>query len=182
MFLGLCTRPKEMTHIWGRHGPTTNVYIAKMTVPACPPHCCSPIRCHGPPPQPIGVLPPSCTHKEPHHGHIQIPCTCIRHTKRSVWTFDSLLRPEGGSISSHSIQSTVTKQTKTPGFFCFHLFILCIRNVKIFVLCWCVHIAYVSIWCPVDIVVLNLDFTDLCGFYITCRVGEKRGGAESFVF
>lgn len=37
------------------------------------------------------------------------------------------------------------------------------------------HIAYVSIWCPVDIVVLNLDFTDLCGFYITCGVGEKRG-------
>lgn len=27
-----------------------------------------------------------------------------------------------------------------------------------------------------DIVVLNLDFTDLCGFYIPCGVGEKRGG------
>lgn len=37
------------------------------------------------------------------------------------------------------------------------------------------HIAYVSIWCPVDIVVLNLDFTDLCRFYITCGVGEMRG-------
>lgn len=31
-----------MTLIGGSHGPTTNVYIAKMTVPACPPHCCSP--------------------------------------------------------------------------------------------------------------------------------------------
>lgn len=52
-----------------------------------------------------------------------------------------------------------------------------------FVLCWCVHIAYVSIWCPVDIVVLNLDFTDICGFYIPCGVGEKRGwGWELFVF
>lgn len=31
-----------MTVIGGSHGPTTNVYIAKTTVPACPPHCCSP--------------------------------------------------------------------------------------------------------------------------------------------
>lgn len=27
-----------------------------------------------------------------------------------------------------------------------------------FVLCWCVHIAYVSIWCPVDIVVFEFGF------------------------
>lgn len=50
----------------------------------------------------------------------------------------------------------------------------------IFVLCCCVHIAYVSIWCPVDIVVLNLDFSDLCRFYIYMWAGreEQREGVR----
>lgn len=33
--LGLCIRPEKMTLTWGSHGPTTNVYIAKMTDCPC---------------------------------------------------------------------------------------------------------------------------------------------------
>lgn len=32
--LGLCIRSEEITLLVGSHGPTMNVYIAKMTVPA----------------------------------------------------------------------------------------------------------------------------------------------------
>lgn len=35
VFPGLCIRPEEMTLIWESHGPTTNVYIAKMTDCPC---------------------------------------------------------------------------------------------------------------------------------------------------
>ena len=65
---------------------------------------------------------------------------------------------------------------------CFALFILCTRFIKMLVFCWPVHIAHV--WCPVDIVVLNLDFTDLCRFYMTSGLGEKGGAGvgEWFVF
>lgn len=50
-FLGVCARFEEMTLVWGSHGPTTNVYIAKW-LSACLPHCCSPFRRHGSPPLP----------------------------------------------------------------------------------------------------------------------------------
>lgn len=89
-------------------------------------------------------------------------------------------------ISQYNFVGPITRKPKHRDSSCFPLFILCTRFIKIFVLCWCVHIAYVSIWCPVDIVVLNLDFTDLCRFYITCGLGEKGGGGwggrELFVF
>ncbi len=108
---------------------------------------------------------------------------------RSVWSPVSLSqtcrKKHFSVITQYKRVRPITCKPKHQDSSCFPLFILCTRIIKIFVLCWCVHIAYVSIWCPVDIVVLNLDFTDLCGFYITCGVGEKRGrfgGWELFVF
>lgn len=64
-------------------------------------------------------------------------------------------------------------QTKTPGFFLLSSFYPLYQNYKDFVLCWCVHIAYVSIRCPVDIIVLNLDFT--VGFILHVGWERRRG-------
>lgn len=74
--------------------------------------------------------------------------------------------------TQYNLVGPITNKPKHLESSCFPLFILCTRFIKFFVLCWCVHIAYVSIRCPVDIVVLNLDFSDLCRFYITCGLGR----------
>lgn len=128
--IGLCTRPEEMTYDWGSHGPTTNVYIAKMTVPACPPHCCSPIRCHGPPLQPTGALPPSYVHTRTTHTVF----THMHQTyNRSAWTFVLLHRPET-FLCYHIVETCWThhKRTKTPGFFLLSSFYPLYQNCKDF--------------------------------------------------
>lgn len=56
-----------MTLVWGNHGPTTNVYIAKMTdCPCLSIHAVVPIRCHGPLLQPFPHRYTQGAHFSPH--------------------------------------------------------------------------------------------------------------------
>ena len=133
------------------------------------PHCCSPVRCHGPPLHQLerSLLPvhAKTTHR-PRRFYVQ--------TSDSLFGFPQTCRKK--NLPSHR---PITSKPKLQDSSFFLLFILCMRIVKIFVLCWCVHIAYVSIQCPVDIVLFNLDFTDLYCVHITCGVGERRKGVLS---
>lgn len=104
----------------------------------------------------------------PHFRHIQFLCTCqtdvqeetfhCYHTVKTCW--------------AHHIQ------TKTPGFFCLFSFYPFYLNSKHFCsllvgVCILHMSAFSVLW---TLLFLNLDFTDLSGFYITCGVGEKGGG------
>lgn len=63
---------------------------------------------------------------------------------RSVWTHALLSEYQEESLLSTKLLDTSHKP-KHQEFSCFLLFILCTRFIKLFVLCWCVHIAYVSL-------------------------------------
>lgn len=163
--------------MWGSHGPTTNVYIAKMTDCPCL-SCCSPIRCHGPPLQSNGAPTlPKCTRKD----HIFTTRSSYAHVSDLQQVcMDVLLTDlqEEIFLCFHTVYTCWTHhmQTKTPGFFLLSSFYPMYQNYEDFCFllvcayCICQHLVSCG-HC------LNLDFTDLCRFYITCWVGEKREGA-----
>lgn len=167
--------------MWGSHGPTTNVYIAKMTDCPCL-SCCSPIRCHGPPLQSNGAPTlPKCTRKD-HIFTTRSSYACVRLTTGLYGRVAH--RSAGRNISvfiQYKLVGPITCKPKHQDSSCFPLFILCTRIMKIFVFCWCVHIAYVSIWCPVDIVWIWISLISV-GFILHVGWERRERGQGVFVF
>lgn len=98
-----------------------------------------------------------------------LPHTAVMHRRQTDLQEETFLSSHSTNLSERSHPN---QNTRIYLAFLFLSFVPEFYRFLFF--CWCVHIAYISIWCPVDIVVfLNLDFTDLCGFYINMRGGVK---------
>ncbi len=120
-----------------------------------------------------------CTHED----HTFATCSYahasdIQQVGRTFILFSQTCRKKHFSvITQHKLVGPVTYKPKLQDSSCFTLFILCTRILKIFFLsvgvCILHRSAFGVLW---TLLFLNLDFTDLCGFYISCRVGEKRAG------
>lgn len=129
--------------MWGSNGPTANVYIAKrLSLPVR--HTAvvlsdSMARCRS---QLERSLPhvnagPHVIHTtHPHAADTQRVCMDI----------------------SKSVSSTIRSKPKLQDSPCCPFLSRCVGFVKIFVLCWLVHIAHVSVWCPVDMLLISVGF------------------------
>lgn len=104
-----------------------------------------------------------------------LPHTAVMHRRQTDLQEETFLSSHSTNLSERSHPN---QNTRIYLAFLFLSFVPEFYRFLFF--CWCVHIAYISIWCPVDIVVfLNLDFTDLCGFYINMRGGSV--GSKLFI-
>lgn len=109
-----------------------------------------------------------------------LPHTAVIHRRQTDLQEETFLSSHSANLSERSHPN---QNTRIYLAFLFLSFVPEFYRFLFF--CWCVHIAYVSIWCPVDIVVFlfcfffNLDFTDLCGFYINMRGGSL--GSKLFI-
>lgn len=149
LFPGLCFRPEEMTLVLGSHGPTLNVYIAKPTVRPCLPVRHTAVAPSG------GV---ACR-----HSHAPIGT-------RKDHTFATRRRHFFTVVTQYRCVGPVTYKSEqldpSTSLFSF------VPEMETVWLCWCVHIAHVSIYCPVDIVFEFGAFLDFIYFQ------QERGEAS----
>lgn len=122
-----------------------------------------------------------------HERTISSPHAVLTHMcqtyNKSVWTCCSqICRKKHFSVFiQYKLVGPITCKPKHQDSSCFPLFILCTRIMKIFVFCWCVHIAYVSIWCPVDIVWIWISLISV-GFILHVGWERRERGQGVFVF
>lgn len=110
----------------GSHGPTLNVYIAKMTdAPACPPHCCSALQR----PWPAATAPPHRYTQGPHFFATHRRKLVIVVTQyRCVWTRLVQIRTAGSFRRLFLSLYPRWKQFGSAG--------VCILHMSAFIVLW----------------------------------------------
>lgn len=102
-----------------------------------------------------------------------LPHTAVIHRRQTDLQEETFLSSHSANLSERSHPN---QNTRIYLAFLFLSFVPEFYRFLFF--CWCVHIAYVSIWCPVDIVVFLFCFFWIwillisVGFILTCGVGR----------